>query len=310
MKADLEKGFGIEIEGEIGKHNSIAGDRLILIIQNFQKLVNAIAESHVPDSDALDLNCFKIHVNGFKKASAVPNFIFSPIHQTNISDVHSQRKLVAEKIDEIFDITAVNNYEEFKTRYRIPKVRNEIVEASYSFFNSFDDSPFSVVETDTDKIIPLYKLHKFPKEIKDSLLTSVIGAAKVNEVLYTGVARFKTVKTPEGKIKNEVDKKHLFTGSNVNPSCIVEAIQFENTTYLFHSPLNCILTYEDEAYFIKSDLLDIVGTGSTQDEASNDFAEEFNFIYATYLSTEDSKLSDRLLNIKKLLQIIVKEIIK
>ena len=61
---------------------------------------------------------------------------------------------------------------------------------------------------------------------------------------------------------------------------------------------------------IQSELLDIVGTGETEDEAEINFAEEFSFIYKRYNELTDEKLSDRIVSIKTILNYLVKSVEK
>jgi hypothetical protein len=64
----------------------------------------------------------------------------------------------------------------------------------------------------------------------------------------------------------------------------------------------------DKFYTIKSDLLDIIGTGLTQKEAEENFAEEFDYIYKTYNSLTKNQLSERLIRIKKILNLLINKI--
>ncbi len=81
-----------------------------------------------------------------------------------------------------------------------------------------------------------------------------------------------------------------------------------NKVYFLIQPLTCIVSTANGAYFIKSELLEIIGTGKTLEEAERDFNEEFDYIYTTYLSRSNSKLSTRLQHIKAILKALVKEI--
>ena len=85
-------------------------------------------------------------------------------------------------------------------------------------------------------------------------------------------------------------------------------ISIDNKVYFLTQPLTCIVSTENGAYFIKSELLEIIGTGNTLEEAEKDFNEEFDFIYTTYLSKSNTKLSARLQYIKAILKALVKQV--
>ncbi len=72
--------------------------------------------------------------------------------------------------------------------------------------------------------------------------------------------------------------------------------------------LLCIFEKEDDYFVIKNEMLDIIGTGLTEVAAKESFCQEFDFIYQRYNQLEDNKLSNRILNIKKIINILVKKI--
>ena|SRR6266446_4852529 len=85
-------------------------------------------------------------------------------------------------------------------------------------------------------------------------------------------------------------------------------VTVNNKAYFLNQPLTCIVNKEDDAFFVKSELLEIIGTGATLEEAEKDFNEEFDYIYTTYFSKANSKLSTRLQRIKAILKVLVKEV--
>jgi predicted RNase H-like HicB family nuclease len=62
---------------------------------------------------------------------------------------------------------------------------------------------------------------------------------------------------------------------------------------------------EGDYYVIKSEMLGIIGTGLTEDEAEKSFTEEFDYIYKRLNSQEDESLSKRNRSIKDILNQIV-----
>ena len=55
-------------------------------------------------------------------------------------------------------------------------------------------------------------------------------------------------------------------------------------------------------------MLDIIGTGETEDEAEISFAQEFDYIYNRFNELDDSQLTERIKNIKLFANYLVKSI--
>lgn len=85
-------------------------------------------------------------------------------------------------------------------------------------------------------------------------------------------------------------------------------IELGTKKYFLNFPLKCNLEHEDGYYTITCEMLDLIGTGLTEEEAEANFNQEFDFIYTRYHQLKDEQLSNRLLNIKKILQIAVKSV--
>lgn len=82
-----------------------------------------------------------------------------------------------------------------------------------------------------------------------------------------------------------------------------------NTQYAFNYPLRCLFEKEDNYYTIHNEQIDVIGTGQTQQEAENNFNEEFHYLYNKLNSLDDTKLNNRLVRIKSVINSFVKEII-
>ncbi len=65
---------------------------------------------------------------------------------------------------------------------------------------------------------------------------------------------------------------------------------FGNKIYNLRFPLRCKFENEEGFYTIQSELLDIIGTGETEDEAENTFGQEFDFIFKRYNGLEEGQL--------------------
>jgi hypothetical protein len=85
----------------------------------------------------------------------------------------------------------------------------------------------------------------------------------------------------------------------------VKTIELEHIKYTLNNFLVCIL-YEEEGYFVaENDILDIIGTGKTQNDAIKSLYEEFDFLFVRLNQLKSNQLSERLLRIKNTLNLLV-----
>ncbi len=305
MKIDLNNGINIRIAGELGKFNTIPVDTLIKISQNLQELVISIAKNDINETEIIDLNNFKIELSGFKVGSAVPQFTFTQRIKPTFNDIGEQRKSVSEKFDKLIEIANEGKYDDLKNLYPDSLRRNCMVNSVYSFVNSFGTAPVTFVDvSETNDIHEVYKIKKFKPETKNRLLTEISSIVEEKEENY-GVAKIKLT-TSGKKITRKIEE--IYTKANTTLSYSPDIIVHNNVSFILNFPLRCSLEKEDEYFMIQSELLDIVGTGETEDDAEANFAEEFSYIFNRYNDLEDSKLSDRILNIKRILNFLIKEV--
>jgi len=98
------------------------------------------------------------------------------------------------------------------------------------------------------------------------------------------------------------------TYSNKQASLAPEVIVSKTHTYTLFGPLRCLLEKEDDYHVMSCEILDLVGTGSTIEEAEQSFAEEFEYIYIRYNALLDDELTKRLQSIKTILNALVKKV--
>lgn len=306
MKTDLNKGLNLRVEGEIGKYNTLPIEHLITLAENLQKLLQDIAKYQLEGDGGIDLDNFKVELAGFKIGSAIPQFIFTPrVKAVTGGDVHDQRKFVNEQFDNLLSIANKGDYTAIKNHIRQASIRNVITEDLYQFATTFGNSPVSVVELQGKKIIPVYKIHKFKPEVKDKIITKISVTEQETKTEYDAVAKVRVIK--KGKhIKRTT--KDVFEGKHASPGYNTDIIVHNNKAYILAFQLRCKLEKEDGYYVIESEMLDIVGTGKTLDEAEKNFSEEFDFIYRRYNELSDKKLSDRVKRIKSILNSMVLKI--
>lgn len=305
MAIDLSKGFNLRVEGEIGKFNTLPIDHLVKLAENLQKFLQDIARYQLEVEGAIDTSNFKIELAGFKIGSAIPQFIFTPrVKGVTSGDVYEQRKFVNNKFNTYLEIADSGNYSEIKKIIPQAATRNIIVEDLYNFATTFGNSPVSVVEIKKGKIIPLYKINRFKQEIKEKLITKISESELVKEE-YEAVAKVKVIKRGS-EIKRET--KDVFYTKHGEPGYATDVINHNNTSYILAFPLRCKLEKEDKYFVIQSEMLDIVGTGKTIDDAETSFSEEFDFIYKRYKELPNSKLGERIKRIKTILDSLVSKI--
>lgn len=87
-----------------------------------------------------------------------------------------------------------------------------------------------------------------------------------------------------------------------------ELIVSNNKKYSLKYPLRCLFEEEEGYFVIQSEMLGIIGTGLTVEEAEITFAEEFDFIYEKFNSLTNESLTNHNLLIKSILSQIVEKV--
>lgn len=305
MLVDLTKGFNLRIEGEIGRYNTLPIEHLVKLVENLQKLLQDIAKYQLEVDGAIDTSNFKVELAGFKIGSAIPGFIFTPrVKAVTSGDVIEQRKFVNTKFNSYLKVANEGDYSAIKKIIPQASTRNIIVEDLYNFATTFGNSPVSVVDVKKGKIISLYKINKFKPEVKEKLITKISETELIKEE-YEAVAKIKVIKRG-----NQITRttKDMFDTKHGEPGFATDVISYGKTTYVLAFPLRCKLAKEEDYFVIQSEMLDIVGTGKTIDEAENNFSEEFNFVFKRYNELPENKLGDRLIRIKTILNSLVLKI--
>jgi hypothetical protein len=299
---DLEKGISFKIEGELGKYQTLPIDSLVKIAETFQNLILSIAKYDVSSDNSIDYNNFKLELTDFTKSSAVPTFIFTQRIQNTTSDYKTQRNIVNSRLTKLLEITNNGDYSKIKDFYNSAVSRNEIVENLYGFTNSFKNSPTTIFEKDNYSLN--FKIKKFKTQVKNDLLTKIINLEEEKSE-HTAIARVK-VTTKGSSSKNTIqeiisDKSHTIAYSP-------DIINVNDKQYILKYPIHCSFIKEDNFYLIKNELIDITATGLSIEEAELNFNEEFDFLYSRLNNLNDSKISQRMQNIKIAINLFVKEV--
>ena len=301
MKIDLNNGAFIEIGGELGKYNSLPIDTLIKVAQDLQELVFTIAKYDLPSQEAIDLNNFKIELIGFTKGSAVPKFAFSPRNENKTGiywEVH--RNKINEKFDKLVEISNAGDYSKIVELYPEPIKRNPIVENLYAFVNDFGTAPVNFVEYDevNEKLVPIYKINRFKPAIKKALISEYIEIADVEAESTDAVGKIKITKKSGKTIRRIID---AYSDKKFSLEYAPVVIIAGMIKYFLKYPLRCLFKKEDNYFIIQSEMLGIIGTGLTEDEAETSFSEEFDYLYKRLQSLDTNSLTNHNLLIKNIL---------
>jgi hypothetical protein len=308
VKIDFEKGAFIEIGGELGKYNSLPIDDLVRISQDLQELVLTIAKFDLPSEESIDIQNFKLELVGFTKGSALPKFAYTQRVENKTGILWKvQREKVNEKFEKLIEISNTGEYGKLKVLYPEPVKRNPIVDSLYAFTNSFGSAPVSFVDYDenNNKIVPLYKVSRFKTALKDELKAEI---KKEDEIaIYDEAFAKLKITSQKGKV---IKRKILDTYSNKKhsldyaPTLIISG----NRKYYLKFPLRCLFEKEKNYHVIQSEMLGIIGTGLTEDEAEISFNEEFDYIFQRLNSLENDKLTNHNQLAKTILTQIVEKV--
>jgi hypothetical protein len=301
VKIDLNSGAFIEIGGELGKYNSLPIDVLIKLAQDLQELVYTLAKYDLPATESIDLKNFIIELVGFTKGSAVPKFAYSPRveNKTGIFwQVH--RTAVNEKFERLVEVANTGDYGKILELYPEPIKRNQIVENLYSFVNSFGSAPVSFVDYDevNEKITPIYQINRFKPAIKNELLSKLVELTEDENESSDAVGKIKITKKG-GKIRKKIID--TYSGKKFSIEYAPVVIIANEIKYYLKYPLRCLFEKQDNFFIIQSEMLGIIGTGLTEDDAENSFAEEFDYLYKRLQSLSAESLTNHNQLIKNIL---------
>jgi hypothetical protein len=308
MKIDLDKGAFIQIGGELGKYNSIPVDYLAKFALDFQKLIQTIAKYDLPTNEAIDLGNFKIELTDFKKGSAVPKFAFSTRAENSTGqNWRIQRQTVNDRLEKLLEVSHTGDYSKITELYPEPFKRNLIVQDLYEFTNDFGNAPVAFVDYNEKqgKVVQLFKINKFKQAVKKSLITEVKDQVENSSESGIGVAKVRFSIRDGKTTKNIVD---FYKHSNISLEFAPDIIVTNKRKYILKYPLRCLFEKEDGFFIIQSEMLNIIGTGMTEDEAEKAFSGEFDFVFQRFNSLPDDSLTKHNILIKNILNQIVEKV--
>jgi len=303
MKIDLTKGAYLQIGGELGRYNSIPIDVLVKLANDLQNLLFTIAEHDISSDEAIDVNNFKIELTGFYGGCAIPKFSYSQREENQSGHLWvKHRKIVNEKFEKLLEISNSGQYSQLKVIYPEPSKRNPIVENLYDFVNDFGNAPASFIDYDETKkkkkITQIYRINKFRPAAKVDLLADIKKKQEQPSEINEGFATVKITRRKGKEIHRIID---CYSKENISLEYAPEVIVSEIRVYHLNYPLRCLFAKEENYYVIQSEMLGIIGTGSTRQAAEESFSEEFDYIFQKYNSLEDSELTNNVRIVKSFL---------
>ena len=165
----------------------------------------------------------------------------------------------------------------------------------------------AIVDMKSDgEVVPIYPVRRMTIGQRDALLIDVRQSESITE--HEMFFRKVQITRVNGKVtgKSKILAEYMVNAST-EISYSFENIKHDNKTYELYDLLHCKVERDDEdGYAIKSEMLDIIGKGDTEDEAAKDFQENFDTLYIYSNEQNDGTLEERPLRIKKLLNLLVK----
>lgn len=304
MEINLKEGVNLKIEGALGEHQSLSIEDLVSISQSLQDLILNIAKFDLPSDVPIDLNNFKIELSGFSAGSAIPSYCYTHKVNPSLFGLDEQREKVSQKFNSLMNISSNGAYSTLKDVYPEPIIRNEIVESLYGFTSSFKNSPVRLYGKGSN-VTNAYSIKKFKTELKKELIS------KIEEITEEGkeeLALAKIKLTVKGGKKTQRIKE-VFPSEQYSLSYSPISINVGDKEYRLNYPLRCLMEKEDGFYVITHEAINLIGTGTSKDEAIVSFNEEFSYLYDRLNSLPDENIGKSLLNAKFILNIYVKEVI-
>jgi hypothetical protein len=306
MGIDLAKGISFKIEGELGKNNTLSIDKLIEISQSFQDLIFSIVKNDIAAEHGINPDNFKLELSDFSPGSAIPTFTLTKNVQNTFHSYQTQKEELEVKLDGILNTMNLGNYDNLANKYLDFGRRNEMVESIYNFSKSFNNSPVTIgtYNKQGNDFKPKYHLKKFKSEVKNALVVKVEKNENSTEETVFAEIRI----TKQSNKRERKTMKSTVKGANHSLSYSPTEIIINHRIYKFNFPLRCLFKMENGVYLIQNEMIDIIGTGDSQEEAELSFKEEFDYLYNRLNDFDGNHLTERMQNIKNSFKIFIESV--
>jgi len=299
MKTNFIKGVSFQLKP--GAH--VLLEQLAGISKHLNALLQALIKYDLIADDLLaHLQVALVHLDA---PHAVLEFKLLPAPLPEHTVFKAPFEQLSQQFDKLLALAHEGNYFELRALYQHPESVNAMVQAMYGFINSFGTQGALVVQQDpAHGYQTLYALKPFSPGAKNSAMMPhhvAFDAGNYDLAVATvAVAKFDKAQP--------IAIQELFQLDDQAVAYAPQTIAVNNKVYHLQFPLRCALQKHHGYYLIESELLGIVGTGTSLDEARNSFAQEFDFIYQRYNSLEANQLSARLNSIKHILNFMVNSV--
>lgn len=309
---DLKKELLIRVAGENEKNHTLSWDVLKAIGDSTQRLINTLAKSSVDAT--IEPEYIKLVFVGFFPGSTVPAWrlkdephLLFPV-KDSIQALNNDFDFVVRSINE-------GNFQKIADKYNEPVIKNEVIDAVYSFSNSAGTKPIAIVKrintkTKEVKFRQLARVRNMTLDQKRILVANptLNTIAKINDS-SEAVGKFLISKSPKGRLSAK--KLQLYTQKEAVLSLRFDSIETDLVIYELKGDLTFRITNDkNRSFSIENKLLDIYAQGETIKEAEQDMFDQFDFTFKRLNEVEDNKLSSHLLDAKKYINLIVDKIKK
>jgi len=203
----------------------------------------------------------------------------------------------------LLELADSGDYLSLKKLYKKKLSRNEVTHRLYDLVNSFGDSPVAIVGGGKT-MKRLFKIQKFKTNVKNQLIEKP-DVATEEKIEENTVGSIKVIREGGKVIRKKVVE--IYDDGNTTLSYSTDKVKNNGRTYELIHPLRCLFLKEENYYIIQNELLDLVGTGNTQEEAELNFFKTFDYSYMRF-NNPTLKLNRRLIAVRDILRVIVKSV--
>ena len=146
----------------------------------------------------------------------------------------------------------------------------------------------------------------YPKPaVKKDLIGEIHEVVETIDETDEAVGKIKISRRGEKTYRKIID---TYSGKKYSLEYAPEVIVVGTKKYILKYPLRCLFEKEDDFFVLQSEMLGIIGTGVTEDDAENSFAEEFDYMYQRLDGLDSESLTNHNLLIKSIITQIVEKI--
>ncbi|TZF84058.1 hypothetical protein FW774_11485 [Pedobacter sp. BS3] len=303
----LQQEIAFSVAGKDEKDHTLSWEILKKIGDNTQRLIDVLMK-YANTKDKISPDLTKLVFTGFYPGSAqpawrikeLPNLLF-PLDD-EMKELNHDFNFVIQNINK-------GNFKAIADKYDIPEIRNEVIDAVYSFSNSAGTKPFTIIKRLPDgkqQYKSIAKVRRMDITHKNELYAKTPKENLKNNERIEVFASLKVSSLESKKPKFYKKDLHLYTEKETTLAVRLEYIETEHRIYHLRSEIPFTLNKVDKsAYTIDSPLLDIYAYGNSIKEAEEDFYSQFDYTYQRIAGLPDKQLSEHLQRAKQFILLLV-----